>query len=172
MPFATMGLPLFEAHKSCVFVGARNTAMEVLQIEIDSLRDFLGNRIIHCPSSLGVRCRYIKRPKHTKPHQMLANPKGGKPAASQRDHGKQTMIRPSRISKGIRLVYLPGCIRLRKRAVHKLDTEQVQSVTCHKMIFSSAVVPPAAIRVDDAYQPRPIGIRDISFRPSRSARRS
>ena len=45
-----------------VLISTRDTAAELLQIQIDARRHFSGNRKIERPPSLGVRSWYVERP--------------------------------------------------------------------------------------------------------------
>ena len=53
---------LVRCPESGVLVSTRDTAAELLQIQIDALRHFSGNRKIQRPSGLCIRSRYIERP--------------------------------------------------------------------------------------------------------------
>src|SRR6516162_9446422 len=69
--------------EASVLISSRDTAAELLQIQVNARRQFLGYRKVEGSPSLGVSSRYIKRPKVPIFHEMLVDTESRERAAAQ-----------------------------------------------------------------------------------------
>ena len=139
-----------------MLISTRDTAAELLQIQINACLHFCRNREIEGPPSLGVRSGYVERPCIPTFCELFGDAQRCERAAAQRYERQESNDQTVAVSQSVRLICSPCGICIGDCTIHEFDPEQIEPIAGYQMIFSGSSWRCDSYPLNDGRQPRPV----------------